>query len=110
MGNDQAVHESATATKPRSISIEKFPDNRCVTDFVTNNHIPGNKEQGKLAWQKHRGVSDSGKGAKKQSSEGNKSGETTKHRNELVKKGVRNVNLRSSSSSRSGNLTVRVAS
>lgn len=125
MGNGQAAEESVTATKPHSISIEECPEtglispapstsnNSCPANFVTNNHVPGSgkKEQAKLAPQKHRGVSDSSnKGPKKQSSEGDKSGETTKHRNETMKKGVRNVGLRSSSRSGNNNITVRVAS
>lgn len=124
MGNDQAVGESVPATEPHSISVEERPQtnvseaslinspasstNRCcLPNSVTNNHTSGKKERGKVTPQKQK-VLESCKGEKRQGNEGNKTAETTKHRNEIMRKGVRHVGLRSSS--RSGNLTVRVAS
>ncbi|KAK7362574.1 hypothetical protein VNO77_04691 [Canavalia gladiata] len=124
MGNDQSADVSLTATEQHSTSIEDCAEtttseasfispapstnHSCHANSVTSNHTSGKKEGTKVSSQKHRGSSDSCKGAKHHSSEGNRSGETTKHRNDVMRKGVRNVGLRSSS--KSGNLAVRVAS
>lgn len=108
MGNVQAADESVAAIEPHFISIDESTEtNASEASSMTNNHTSEKKEGAKVTSRKH-GVSDSCKGAKRQSNEGNKNGETTKQRNETVKKGVRNVGLRCRS--RNGNLAVRVAS
>ncbi|RYR32075.1 hypothetical protein Ahy_B01g057067 isoform D [Arachis hypogaea] len=69
---------------------------------ATNNRLSGEKERAKVTLQKHR-VSESSKGAKRQDNEGKDSDQTqktSKHRFEIMR----------NSSSRGGNLTVRVAS
>ncbi|TKY59038.1 WVD2 1 [Spatholobus suberectus] len=123
VGNDLDTDESVTATEPHGISIEECAKTNApevslispapstnhsrLADSMTNNHTSLKKEGAKVSSQKHR-LSDSCKGAKQQSNERNKNGETTKHRNDITRKGVGNVGLRSSS--KSGNLAVRVAS
>ncbi|KAK7252006.1 hypothetical protein RIF29_35675 [Crotalaria pallida] len=118
IGSNQSVDESVTATKLRSISIDEPAETNCsegslmispapstnrsyLNKSVSNNRASEKKEQAKVALQKHR-VSESHKGAKQRSNEENKNGEKT------MRKGARNVGLRSSS--RSGNVAVRVAS
>ncbi|KAL2946428.1 hypothetical protein AAZX31_20G013400 [Glycine max] len=123
VGNDLETDESVTAREPHGISVKECAKNKaskaslispapstnnsCLADSTTSSHTSGMKEGAKVSLQKHR-VTDSCKGAKQQSNERNKNGETAKHRNDIMRKGVGNVGLRSSS--KSGNLAVRVAS
>ncbi|KAL2344753.1 hypothetical protein Fmac_006038 [Flemingia macrophylla] len=123
VGNDLATDESVTPRELHCFSIEDCaktkaseaslitpspPTNHTrLTDSITSNHNSGKKEGAKVSSHKHR-VSDSCKGAKQQKNERNKNGDTTRHRNDITRKGVENAGLRSSS--KSGNLAVRVAS
>ncbi|XP_029128523.1 protein WVD2-like 7 [Cajanus cajan] len=125
VGNDLDTDESLTAREPHGISIEECTKTKAseasltspapstnhsrLADSMTSNHTSGKKEGAKVSSQKHRvSVSDSCKGAKQQNNGRNKNGETTRHRNDITRKGVGNVGLKSSS--KSGNLAVRVAS
>ncbi|XP_057753528.1 protein WVD2-like 7 isoform X1 [Arachis stenosperma] len=86
----------------RTISPAPSTSQSCGPNPATNNRLSGEKEQAKVTLQKHR-VSESSKGAKRQDNEGKDSDQTqktSKHRFEIMR----------NSSSRGGNLTVRVAS
>ncbi|XP_027347100.1 protein WVD2-like 7 [Abrus precatorius] len=116
MGNGQGADEAVTEKEQRSIWIEESAETNASeasfaspapSNSVTSNRASGKKEEAKVSSQKHR-VSDSCKGARYQNNEGNKSGKTAIHRNDMTRKGVKKVGLRSSS--KSGNLAVRVAS
>ncbi|RDX73982.1 Protein WVD2-like 7, partial [Mucuna pruriens] len=118
--NDLDADETVTAREPQGTSIEECAKTNASevslisaapstnhsrpADSMSSNHTSGKKERAKVSSQKHR-VSDSGKGAKHQSNERSKNGETTKHRNDITRKSVGNVGLRSSS--KSGNLVSR---
>lgn len=120
--NDLHTNESVTATEPHGISTEECvktnatqaslispaasTNHSYLVNSTTNNHTFGKKEGAKVSSQKHW-VSNTCKGTKQQSNERNKNGATTKHRNDIGRKGVKNVDLRSSS--KSGNI-VSVAS
>ncbi|KAK7379918.1 hypothetical protein VNO78_34194 [Psophocarpus tetragonolobus] len=124
VGNNPDTDESLTSREPCGISMEECAKTKAseaslispapstnhihLSDSMTSNHTSGKKEGAKASSQKHR-VSNSCKGARQQSNQQrNKSGETTKHRNDVMRKGVRNVGLRSSS--KGANLAVYVAS
>ncbi|CAL0312150.1 unnamed protein product [Lupinus luteus] len=125
VGNDQSADESVTAIELCSVSIHKITETNasetslmifshasstnqsCHSNSVANNHASEKKERAKVTSQKHR-ASESCKGAKRQSSQGNKNSKTTNQSDQTMRKDVRNVGLRSSS--RSGNVAVRVAS
>ncbi|KAF1873246.1 hypothetical protein Lal_00016392 [Lupinus albus] len=124
MGNGQSADEPVTTTELCSVSIHEITEtnaseaslmispapstNRnCHSNYVANNHASEKKELAKVTSQKHR-ASDSSKGAIRQSSQGNKNSESTKQSEQTMRKGVRNVGLRSSS--RSGNVAVHVTS
>lgn len=123
VGNNLDTGESITVREPHGISVKECAkskasesslispaastNHRHVANSMTNNHASGKKEGAKVSSQKQK-VSNSCKGAKQQNNERNKNGETTKHRNDIMRKGVRNVGLRNIS--KSGNLIVHVSS
>ncbi|XP_047173705.1 protein WVD2-like 7 [Vigna umbellata] len=122
VGNNLDTGESITVREPHDISIKECAkskvsesslispaastNHRHVPNSMTSNHASGKKEGAKVSSQKQK-VSNSCKGAKQQNNERNKNGETTKHRNDIMRKGVKNVGFRNIS--RSGNLIVHVS-
>ena len=106
--NDQAkasVGKCATidATETSSSFLDPSTSKSSLQECVTKSRSFRKNEQTKAALQKQR-VSESSKGAKRQSNEEKHKVETTKRSNEIR----RNVGLRSCS--RIGNLAVHVAS
>ncbi|KAK7368215.1 hypothetical protein VNO80_10239 [Phaseolus coccineus] len=123
VGNNLDTDGSITVREACDISIEECDKSKAseaslispapstnhghFANSMTSNHTSGKKEGAKVSSLKQK-VSNSWKGAKQQNNERNKNGETTKHRNDMVRKGVRNVGLRNSSES--GNLIVHISS
>ncbi|XP_027920360.1 protein WVD2-like 7 [Vigna unguiculata] len=123
VGNNLDTDKSITMREPHDISVKEFgkskasesclispaasTNHRHFANSMTSNHASGRKEGAKVSSQKQK-VSNSCKGAKQQNNERNKNGETTKHRNDIMRRGVRNVGLRNIS--KSGNLIVHVSS
>ncbi|KAI4357670.1 hypothetical protein L6164_001604 [Bauhinia variegata] len=107
-GNDQTALESdtseATLTSPTPSTNQS-----CFPDSAANNQISGKKDRTKATPQKQRVISECCKGAKRQGNEGKQKPEPPKHGNEMTRKFVRSIGAKTSSS-RTGNLAVRVAS
>jgi len=105
ISNQECV--KSKASEASLISPAPSTNHRHFASSLTSNHTSGKKEGAKVSSLKQK-VPNSWKGGKQQNNERNKNGETTKHRNDIVRKGVRNVGLRNISES--GNFVVHVSS